>query len=250
MIAEAGAPQVVTEERSKTMAQPRNDAPESRGASNQIQETDQRPQSGIQWYRDISQRNLDFVKKEMARWLPNGTQQLAYSLWELQCRPIDAAFDTWLQAENYFENQRTGLVKTVSWPLGNEEALSAVLGMFSSKDYFDKIRALASLMWEYAGRPFFRPMDFVLAAEKHGFAIMAHAVRMAVPAGQARVSLTKALEELDPAAHLERIRQAAYYISEDHSKRHQDSLADWLQAESEVLEGLAKGEGADRTDKA
>lgn len=219
-------------------------------ALNQMQGTVQEPQSNIQWLRKMSQRNLDIAKKAMTPWLPYGTQQLAYSLWELQCRPIDTAFDTWLQAEKYFENQRTELLKTVTWPLGNEDALRKVSEMFSSKNYFNRIHELAFLMWEYAGRPSFRPMDFMLAAEKHGFAIMAQAVRMAASVAETWVSLTKALQEFVPEAHLDRIRQAAYYISKDLGKRHPDSLTDWLEAENEVLETMAKGEGAAPADKA
>lgn len=128
------------------------------------------------------------------------------------------------------------------------DIFTIVQAMWLQTDYKKRLEELSSHMSEMsmrAGNPLIAAMDFWVAAEKYGFALINAAVMAAGSPSEVLGTLITTFKEFSPIECLERIEQAAYSMWEkaDRAGAPQHALYYWMTAENEVLKRIAARQG-------
>jgi hypothetical protein len=160
-------------------------------------------------------------------------RELAQPLWESAARPYGMALDFWLMAEQMVLEMMTATARlseraTATDSLGQQWEVPEAAPV-------TRIRELAELMWEAAGRQYGMAQDFWLAAERHILAMM----RAATGTDEETRRYYQELASLPPGAYMDRIRSTAYYMWESAGRQYGQALDFWLVAEQQTLETLA-----------
>lgn len=164
-------------------------------------------------------------------------RKLAYSFYQAIGIQADLTMDYWLAAERIFWSAVKERLRHRWSQVTNEAVWAATFAqlraeLFQDGEYRSRVDKLASHMWEYAGRPTHTGLDFVTAAQKHAIAITVWGVNEAIATGDTVITI---LEEFSIPAHLERIREAAYYLWRERGGCLENPLKYWLEAESSIL---------------
>lgn len=175
-----------------------------------------------EWDRAAMDKALEFQIRELAQ-----------PLWESAARPYGMALDFWLMAEQMVLEMMTATARmseraTAADSFGQPWELPEAAPV-------TRIRELAELMWEAAGRQYGMAQDFWLAAERHILAMM----RAASGNDEETRRYYQELASLPPGAYMERIRRTAYYLWEAAGRQYGRALDFWLVAEQQTLETLA-----------
>jgi hypothetical protein len=168
-------------------------------------------------------------------------RNLARPLWESAARPYGMAIDFWLIAEQMVLEMMSLTArlqdKAINLPAPPVRGLPSAVPVA-------KVRELAECMWESAGRQYGMAQDYWLAAERHVLAMVRAAT---LPGSAGGDPMAAELNELSPAAYLERIRIMAYCYWEAAGRGYGQALDYWLQAERDMLSKLTAARGGSTT---
>lgn len=170
-------------------------------------------------------------------------RRLAQPIWSSAGEQYGTAMDCWLMAENM-------VLETVS---ATTKILGAAMGstVSSSREFWDvptevptrRIRELAHLMWEEAGRQQGATLDFWLAAERHVLTVMRAGMSAQAAEDGSQNELIRELVFGSPAAYLDRVRETAYFLWLSSGEEYGRSVDFWLHAERQVLDTMAATAG-------
>jgi hypothetical protein len=127
------------------------------------------------------------------------------------------------------------------WPKGFQGAFDIPRESFSPAKYVDRVSELAYYMWQYSGQRYgTSAFTYWSDAERHISTLTASALERAGSTIDAARELSEAFAEFSPQAHLDRIREAAFYMWEKQNRPHGHALDNWIAAEKAALSRLER----------
>lgn len=181
--------------------------------------------------------------KNMGNRVEDRIRQLAQPIWDSAGEQYGTALDCWLMAENMVLETMAATTKIVGAAWDTSIASSRRFWEVPSTVPTERIRELAHMMWESAGRQHGAALDFWLAAERHVLTVLRMGMSAPPSENDARSDLAKELLFGSPAVYLERVRELAYYLWLSAGEEYGRSLDFWLEAERQVLGGMSDTAG-------
>jgi hypothetical protein len=169
-------------------------------------------------------------------------RQLAKPLWVSAGEQYGTALDCWLMAENMILETMAATTKIVGAALDTSVSARKQFWEVPTEVPTERVRELAYLMWEAAGRQHGAATDFWLAAERHVLTVMRTGMGAAADADTPNV-LAKELLLGSSAAYLDRVRELAHSIWLSAGQECGRSLDFWLDAERRVLGAMTATKG-------
>ncbi len=145
------------------------------------------------------------------------------------------AMDCWLMAENMILETMAATTKIVGAALDTTVSSTRQFWAVPTEVPTERIRELAHLMWEGAGRQQGAAMDFWLAAERHVLTVMRTGMSTSTSDSDTQNELVRELMVGSTAAYMDRVRELAYGLWESAGAEYGRSLDFWLEAERQVL---------------
>lgn len=170
-------------------------------------------------------------------------RQLAQPIWESAGEQYGTALDCWLMAENMILETMAATTKIVGAALDTGVSSSRRFWQVPTEVPTERIRELAHVMWESAGRQQGAALDFWLAAERHVLTVMRAGMAAPTSENDPQNELVRELMFGSSAAYLERVRELAYRLWEAAGREYGRSLDFWLEAERQVLETMSTSAG-------
>jgi len=170
-------------------------------------------------------------------------RQLAQPLWLSAGEQYGTAMDCWLMAENMVLETMAATTKIVGATLDTAVSSTRQFWEIPTEVPTERIRELAQLMWEAAGRQQGATLDFWLAAERHVVTVMRSGMSGPTSENSPGNELVKELLLGSSAAYLDRVRELAHDLWVSAGEEYGRSLDFWLEAERQVLETIASSAG-------
>ena len=167
-------------------------------------------------------------------------RQLAQPLWESAGEQYGTALDCWLMAEKMVLEMAAATTRIVGAALDSAVMPDREFWEKPSAVPTERIREMAYLMWDAAGRQQGAAIDFWLAAEKHVLAVMRAATATVNTADENSGAQVHQIALNSQVAYLDCVRQTAYSMWEAAGKEYGRALDFWLQAEQQVLDEMTE----------
>lgn len=176
----------------------------------------------------------------MEKQIEDRIRQLAQPLWESAGEQYGTALDCWLMAEKMVLEMAAATTRIVGAAL--DSAVTSDRGLWERPSAVptDRIREMAYLMWDAAGRQHGAAIDFWLAAEKHVLTIMRAASATVTPPDGDKGAQVPLIALNSQIAYLDSIRQTAYSMWGAAGEEYGRALDFWLQAERQVLDEMTE----------
>ncbi len=175
--------------------------------------------------------------------LEDRIRQLAQPIWVSAGEQYGTALECWLMAENMVLETMAATAKIVGAAFDTSLSSSRRFWEVPTVVPTERIRELAHVMWESAGRQQGAALDFWLAAERHVLTVMR--TGMSAPPSENDTQNEWAQELLfgSPAAYMDRVREAAHDRWLAAGQEYGRSLDFWLEAERQVLNSMSSTAG-------
>lgn len=187
-------------------------------------------------------KRLDGVEK-MENHIEERIRQLAQPLWESAGEQYGTALDCWLTAEKMVLETMAATTKIVGAAFDTTVSSTKQFWEMPTEVPTERVRELAHLMWDAAGRQQGVTMDFWLAAERHVLTVMRTGMGASASDNDTQNALARELMFGSPAAYMDRVRELAYALWASAGKDYGRPLEFWLEAERQILEAMAASAG-------
>lgn len=190
--------------------------------------------SGQEWLNGV---------EEMENKAEDRIRQLAQPIWVSAGEQYGMALDCWLMAENMVLETMAATAKIVGAAFDTSVSSSRRFWEVPTVVPTERIRELAHVMWESAGRQHGTALDFWLAAERHVLTVVRTGMGGLPSENGMQNEWAQELLFGSPAAYMDRVREVAYDRWLAAGQEYGRSLDFWLEAERQVLGAMSNTAG-------